>query len=579
MLLKRENFQGAMDVSPDLFAHFIYHLKGLAGGKILLCLEDGYNERNVALCVERCLRILLGEAPNPLPKLPSPKRSTVVSCLNVISMLLPHWQQCFGFHAVDGTQHARWEIHHPKIVFCAPRQRKRVIADRIDQSTLPRVSRETTSEEIGDVTALAYDPRVELHREEIDMGHIERPDRTSSIAKRLRDRGFLRRCAILQPREATHDELRLVHQISYIKRLESITEVDESERRLEEDRWNSMYFCKDSFRASIAAVGSILECVDAVLDKERKERARNAFALIRPPGHHATSSQAAGFCIFNNVAIAAKYAIEKYGLERILVVDWDVHHGNGIQEIFYSDPHVLYISLHRHDDGLFYPANEPKDVEDDGEGAGLGYSINIPFSHGRMSDNDYRMAFTKVVMPIAYEYSPQLVIVSSGFDAAYGDILGGYELSAQCYAQLTYQLGALAKGRIIIALEGGYSLTVLQDCAEAVVRTLLDRCLPLVSPVPLSCTKTSRSVVRRSAWETIRRVCLHQSHYWACLKGLQVKLVKGAVGLSEVNAEPEELLSKTKLRDETEPDESTTADEFLQPSTEKMAKHYECNQL
>ncbi|VDM49198.1 unnamed protein product [Toxocara canis] len=400
---------GAMDVSPDLFAHIVYHLKGLAGGKMLLCLEGGYNEHNTAICVERCIRVLLGEAPNPLPQLPPPKRSTVVSCLNAISVLLPHWQQCFGFYALEGTLHSDWEIHHADTMLNVPSAYERVNTDSIEQSTLPVYPADTLSAsgEADRVTALAYDPRVELHREEIDTGHMECPERTSAIASQLRGSGLLRRCRVLPAREATLQELELIHERPHVRRMARTAQIDESERRRDEACFDSIYFCKDSFRASLAAVGSLLECVDAVLDENREEgRANNGFALIRPPGHHAKPSQAGGFCIFNNVAIAAKYAIDKYGLERILIVDWDVHHGNGIQDAFYYDPHVLYVSVHRHDDGYFYPANEPKDVEDAGGQAGLGYNINIPFSHKCMGDNDYHAAFNKVgsVVALAFKH-------------------------------------------------------------------------------------------------------------------------------------------------------------------------------
>ncbi|VDP52550.1 unnamed protein product [Heligmosomoides polygyrus] len=164
------------------------------------------------------------------------------------------------------------------------------------------------------------------------------------------------------------------------------------------------------------------QCVDRVL--ERRAGDRNAFAVIRPPGHHAGISEPSGFCIFNNVAVAAQYAIDKYHLRRILIVDWDVHHGNGTQEIFYEDDRVLYMSLHRHDEGMFYPMGEPKDYADVGEGRGRGYSVNIPWNHSKVGDEAYGAAFAKIVMPIAYEFNPELVLISAGFDAALGDPLG-----------------------------------------------------------------------------------------------------------------------------------------------------------
>ncbi|VDK72224.1 unnamed protein product [Anisakis simplex] len=216
----------------------------------------------------------------------------------------------------------------------------------IDQLKLPQVAAETIRDELVHVTALAYDPRIELHREEIDTGHFECPERTFAIASQLRGSGLLRRCHVLPAREATTEELELIHDRPHVKRMERTAQIDEAERRRDEACFDSMYFCKDSYSASLAAVGSLLECVDALLDESREEgHANNAFALVRPPGHHATPSQAAGFCIFNNVAIAAKYAMDKYGLQRVLIVDWDVHHGNGIQDAFYYVSFVEMVLL------------------------------------------------------------------------------------------------------------------------------------------------------------------------------------------------------------------------------------------
>ncbi|KAK6028628.1 histone deacetylase family protein, partial [Ostertagia ostertagi] len=148
------------------------------------------------------------------------------------------------------------------------------------------------------------------------------------------------------------------------------------------------------------------------------------------------------------------YAIDKYNLRRILILDWDVHHGNGTQEIFSEDNRVLYMSIHRHDEGRFYPMGEPKDYMDVGEGKGKGYSVNIPWNHAYIGDDAYRAAFAKIVMPIAYEFGPELVFISSGFDAATGDPLGEYKVSADTFALMTYQLMGLAGGRLIAVLEG-----------------------------------------------------------------------------------------------------------------------------
>ncbi|CAD6191193.1 unnamed protein product [Caenorhabditis auriculariae] len=263
----------------------------------------------------------------------------------------------------------------------------------------------------------------------------------------------------------------------------------------------------------------VLHAIDDVFANAAGEK--NAFVVTRPPGHHASSSSSSGFCLFNNVAIAARYAMERYDVRRVLILDWDVHHGNGTQEIFYQDRNVLYMSLHRHDGGGFYPMGEPKDFSDVGEEDGVGFSVNVPFSSAKMGDLEYRAAFMKVIMPIAYEFNPELVLISSGFDAAAGDPLGEYKVSPETFALMTYELCGLAGGRTIAVLEGGYNLTAIAESAQAVVETLLHRAVvrKLVSAREQFATKKPQ--LHPEAWTSLRKVCHKQESYWSCLMGFQ----------------------------------------------------------
>uniref|UniRef100_A0A914UW51 Histone deacetylase domain-containing protein n=1 Tax=Plectus sambesii TaxID=2011161 RepID=A0A914UW51_9BILA len=186
-------------------------------------------------------------------------------------------------------------------------------------------------------------------------------------------------------------------------------------------------------------------CVDAVLTG----KSANAFAVVRPPGHHATVDEPYGFCLFNNVAVAAQYAIDKHKLQRVLILDWDVHHGNGIQQAFYEDPRILYVSLHRYDNGTFFPIHSDSDYHNVGKKAGVGFNVNIPWSNAQMGDREYMAAFAKIVMPIAYEFAPELVFVSAGFDAAMGDPLGRYLLTPSGYSCMTHLLSGLANGKVV----------------------------------------------------------------------------------------------------------------------------------
>uniref|UniRef100_A0A672UTX5 Histone deacetylase n=1 Tax=Strigops habroptila TaxID=2489341 RepID=A0A672UTX5_STRHB len=241
--------------------------------------------------------------------------------------------------------------------------------------------------------------------------------------------------------------------------------------------WNELH----SPSAVRTAVGCLLELAFKVAAGE----IRNGFAVIRPPGHHAEESAAMGFCFFNSVAISAKLLQQKLSVSRILIVDWDIHHGNGTQQAFYSDPAVLYISLHRYDDGNFFPGSgAPEEV---GSGMGVGFNINIAWTGGvdpPIGDVEYLTAFRTVVMPVASEFSPDVVLVSAGFDAVEGHLspLGGYSVSAKCFGHLTKQLMMLAGGRVVLALEGGHDLTAICDASEACVSALLGMELEPLDP-------------------------------------------------------------------------------------------------
>uniref|UniRef100_A0A665T047 Histone deacetylase n=1 Tax=Echeneis naucrates TaxID=173247 RepID=A0A665T047_ECHNA len=268
--------------------------------------------------------------------------------------------------------------------------------------------------------------------------------------------------------------------------------------------WNEMH----SSAAVRMAVGSVIELAFRVAAGELK----NGFAVVRPPGHHAEESTAMGFCFFNSVAITAKLLQQKLGVGKILIVDWDIHHGNGTQQAFYSDPNVLYISLHRYDNGNFFPGSgAPEEV---GSGAGVGFNVNIAWTGGvepPMGDVEYLTAFRSVVMPIAQQFSPDVVLVSAGFDAVEGhqSPLGGYNVSAKCFGQLTQLLMELAGGRVVMALEGGHDLTAICDASEACVSALLGDTVrqSQIKPCPKACA-------------SLERVIEIQSKHWSCLQNL-----------------------------------------------------------
>jgi histone deacetylase 4/5 len=214
--------------------------------------------------------------------------------------------------------------------------------------------------------------------------------------------------------------------------------------------WNELH--------TTSAARTAAGCVTELALKVAAGEVKNGFAIVRPPGHHAETQQAMGFCFFNNIAIAAKQVMTRMDMERILVVDWDVHHGNGLQQIFYEDPHVLYISLHRHDDGNFFPGTgDPTEV---GHEDGMGFNVNIAWSGGLNPPNgdaEYLSAFRSIVLPIARDFDPEMILVACGFDAAAGHPppMGGYKLSPACFGWMTRQLMTLARGKVVLSLEGG----------------------------------------------------------------------------------------------------------------------------
>lgn len=230
-----------------------------------------------------------------------------------------------------------------------------------------------------------------------------------------------------------------------------------------------------TYEAALYSVGGAMNAVQAVLDGQ----VQNAYALLRPPGHHATRNTAQGFCIFNNVALAAYYARRAYGMERIMIVDWDVHHGNGTQDAFYHDPGVLFLSLHQHN---WYP-RLAGELEQVGSGVGIGSTVNIPLPAGT-GDRGYIAAFEQLVLPIGLQFRPQLLLVSAGQDASWLDPLAQMMVTMKGYRHMSGLMMRLAEevceGRIVLLQEGGYSLAYVPYCTAAVVEPLLGTDLGIV---------------------------------------------------------------------------------------------------
>ncbi|MBM3771156.1 MAG: histone deacetylase [Acidimicrobiia bacterium] len=288
-------------------------------------------------------------------------------------------------------------------------------------------------------------------------GHPERPERAEVmdvIVGEWRDGGG----EVVAPRAATAEQLRRVHDGDYLRR---IAETAGSSVQLDPDTFTS----PETYEIAHLAAGAAVDAVERVLSGPHVR----ALALVRPPGHHAERSKAMGFCFYNNVAVAAAHA-RALGVPRVAVVDYDVHHGNGTQHMFDEDPSVLYISTHQHP---FYPGTG--DAKEIGAGDGRGFTVNVPLEVGSQNE-DFRVAFAEVILPVLREFTPGLVLISAGFDAHERDPLAGMRLTTPAFAAMTHDLRAVADeccgGRLVAVTEGGYDLRALADSLRAVVSVM-----------------------------------------------------------------------------------------------------------
>jgi acetoin utilization deacetylase AcuC-like enzyme len=307
-------------------------------------------------------------------------------------------------------------------------------------------------------TALLLDAIYKEH--ETSWDHPESPERIAALIEALGGSDTTR----LSPREATFDEIARAHDPHYV---ESVLATIRSGAG-----WlanGDVSVCKRSADIALLAAGGVIAAVDAVLTGA----ANNAFCAVRPPGHHATSNRAMGFCIFNNVAVAARHAQAAHGVERVAILDWDVHHGNGTQDIFYEDGSVLFCSTHQ---SPWYPGTGA--ANETGEGTGTGLTINRPFRAGA-GMAEIGGAFLRDFLPAVRAFQPQLILLSAGFDSRAGDPLGGFRLTDDDFAELTRAVMDMAaevcEARVVSTLEGGYSLPGLASAAAAHLSALCAR--------------------------------------------------------------------------------------------------------
>lgn len=340
---------------------------------------------------------------------------------------------------------------------------------------------------------LVYHPDYLYH----DPGeHPENAARLQRVLDLLEEMGTKQRLVQVKPRQATVTEIAYVHRLAYIEEVKRFAEGGGGHFSIDTSGSPQTY---DVARLAVGGALSGLDAIMMGLD--------SAFALVRPPGHHAFPGEGMGFCFFNNVAVAARYAQRRYGFERILIVDWDVHHGNGTETIFYGDPNVLYFSVHQ---SPFYPGTGH--IDDVGWGEGQGFNVNVPLPAGQ-GDAAYRHVFQEILLPVGREFQPDLVLISAGQDSHFADYLGGMQVTAAGFGELAGMVRQVADefagGRVLAVLEGGYSPPAMAASVLSILSRLGD--LDLKIPEDTSGLQESPDELARRRVAEVKAV---QRHFW-----------------------------------------------------------------
>lgn len=489
--------EGQMRVKPVTYHILCQSLMGLANGRVCALLEGGYNLLSLAESASVTLRALLGY---PCPKIDLefiemiPHKSVIQTILDDIWAMRPQWKllrlqgsferfkpESTGGPGGDYDQRPRYSpvASYEGTNTCQEKPEKYDLGDVCCVKDEPKQA--ALNEEISMIisrtsmplekspfdknrTLLLFDDDMTKHK--CRSQHPEKPARYTRIKDKLQEAGLFSRCSIGKSRRALDSEVALAHDWKLINLLKRTPTMSDKELLELATGMDSIYMNQSTYDCALLAAGCAIEATERVLLGD----CSNAFALIRPPGHHASSKTAAGFCFFNNVVVASRYVLDKYPdkCKRILIVDYDFHHGNGVQRLVQDDENILYISLHGYNDGDEYPMEQLSNYN-----TGSKNIINIPWNDDKMGDTEYIMAYLGIVMPCAYEFQPDLVLVSSGFDAAINDPLGLYKVSPAAYGHLIHHLLPLASGRLVACLEGGYNLESISDASAHVVSVLL----------------------------------------------------------------------------------------------------------
>ncbi|CAL8098558.1 unnamed protein product [Calicophoron daubneyi] len=551
---------GQLNVSPPLFAHLTHKLMCLAEGKVVITLEGGYYCDSLAESAAHTVSALLGDPVPSLDKLTGVRPSVLKTISDCVSALRSRWKSLHVFQAVElipepdvsDLPERSWEASSPgRIQLCdikvptiepEPHINPPESLEKIEEKMRYFKKKHPVGRNAQSIrTCAVYDSRMENHKNEDNRDHPESSQRIRRAFDLMEEYGLASRCKRVEARHATEFELLRVHDKAYVDKIADTAEQDQQTLNELGNEESSVYFNKHTYDSARIAAGSVLAIVDEVCTGQ----STNGIAIIRPPGHHALPDQCMGFCIFNNVAIGVRHAQARYGLERVAIVDWDVHHGNGTRKIFEDDPNVLYISIHRYDDGRFFPSAEQSSHAECGTEDGIGRTVHVAWNGRHAKDGDYIAAFTHLILPILYEFRAQLTFVSAGFDAARGDRIGGLGVSLECFAHLTHLLMTVSHlvspvettreqssetlllpqmngqssqqqqqstfaGGLILVLEGGYTLATTAEALCQSVASLLGDCCPRLLYGLCPTDKGSKA---------IRRALAVQERYWQLIHG------------------------------------------------------------
>ncbi|KAF2878979.1 hypothetical protein ILUMI_27189 [Ignelater luminosus] len=522
--------EGEMNITPGFYGHLITLLSGLANGKLAVCLEGGYFLPSLAEGAAMTLKSLLGDSTASLQPLGVP-HSTVIDVVNNLKIVLHDYWDCFRVYPVYTGAEGEGNLHKAIIKYegkpevapfltrqCYPPQSPH----HIEKYSKIIIELQNEYQKLGtnQLVSCCYDESMLLHESNKDC-HVEIPKRLSDTYLQYKQWGLDSRCINLQPKTVTPEIMKKVHKDDYVNK------ILEGKFKMLIENAGDMFFNENTLTAIMKAAGCLLAVVDSVM----KNESRSGVALIRPPGHHADADKPSGFCYVNNIAVAAQYILDSYSVKRILIIDFDIHHGNGTQSIFYQDDRVLYLSIHRYEDAKYFPFSTDGSIDHCGEEKGKGFNVNIAMSKVRLSNVDYITIFHNIILPIAYSYAPEVILVSAGFDAGIHDKLGNYLVTPDCFGHFIQMLKPLANGKIILALEGGYNPTTVKYSMNICIKTLLGDPLPILDLVP--------SKINEQCFRIIDNVIVTQKKFWPALD-INKRLLTNALCIEQNKTSMEE---------------------------------------